>query len=255
MQCVDLRASVGIRVAMQIGAALGVGLSVAVGPGVAAALGDGEDCTLRVVDGQVQGDDTVAAGMGPAVDSVGRGTGAGGVGVPVPGVAAASGNSLHTLRGDAVAHGDGDAGGLAGAPVGKAGHGVGGGGGGCHGDGTVVCARGPYIAAGAARGERGALVAVDISVAGNGHDRDGLDGEVQGDDTVAAGGGPVGDSVSRGAGTGSVSGPVPGVATTGSDGLHPLRGDAVAYGDSDTSGRAGTTVGGADDGVGGGAGG
>ena len=100
--------------------------------------------------------------------------------MPVPGVAAASGNSLHTLRGDAVAHGDSNADGCAGATVGGARYGVGGGCVRSHGDGTVVTACGPHITTGAARGERGALVTVDISVAGNGHYRDRLDGEVQG---------------------------------------------------------------------------
>ena len=86
---------------------------------------------------------------------------------------------------------------------------------------------GPGVAAGAACGERGTLVAVYVSVAGNGHHRDGLDGEVQGDDTVATGGGPVGDSVRRGVGAGSVGVSVPGVTAASREGLNALCGGAT----------------------------
>ena len=259
------------------------------------------------LDGQMQGDDAVAAGDGPSEDCVGRSAGAGGVGGPVPGVAAASSDGLYALSRDAVAHGDGDAGGLTGAPVSIAGHGIGGGDGRRHGDGGPALSCGPYIGAGAVCSERGVFIEMDGSVARDGHHRAWLkgeiqgvdlrasvgiymamqigatlgvglsvavvpgvaaalgdvvgrvlrvvDGEVEGDDAVAAGGGPAGDCVGRGAGAGGVSVPVPGVATASGDGLHALSRDAVAHGDGDADGLTGAAVGGAGDGIGGGAGG
>ena len=176
---------------------------------------------------EVEIHDTIAAIGGPVRECVGRSVGALGVGVSVPGVAVASRDGLNVIEGDAVAHGDGNAGRGAGASVSSASDRVGGGDDGRHSDGIVVAARGPYIAAGAACGERGALIAIYVSVARNGYHGDGFDGEVQSDDTVASVGGPVGDGVGGGVGAGSVGVPVPGVAATGGDGLNALCGGAT----------------------------
>ena len=186
VQGVDLCATVGVRVAVQVCAALGVGLSVAGGPSVTAAFVGSGGGVLCVVNGKVQGDNAVASRGGPVVYGEGRGVCAGGVGGPVPGVAAAGGDGLHALSGYAGAHVDGDAGGCAGASVSVSGNGVGGGTGGRNGDGIGVCPSGPNIAVGAVCGERAALVEMNENVAGNGYSRDGLDGEVQGVHLCAA---------------------------------------------------------------------
>ena len=128
----------------------------------------------------MEGNNAVAASGGPAGDSICGGAGAGSVGVPVPSVAAAGSDGLHTLSRYAGTHVDGDAGRCTGAAIRGAGDKVGGSSGGRHGDGTGVGARGPGVAAGTAGGERGAFVAVDVIVARNGYHGNGLDGEVQG---------------------------------------------------------------------------
>ena len=85
---VDLGAAVAVGVLVIVGARGVVGLPVAAGPGVGVVGGDGLGTVGRVVDGQVQGDDAVAAlsvGQGE-----GRGGGALGVGDAVdPGEASA----------------------------------------------------------------------------------------------------------------------------------------------------------------------
>ena len=236
----------------------------------------------------MQSDDTVATVGGTARDSVCRGVGAGGVGMPVPGVAAAGGDGLHALFRLAGSHNDGDTSGCAGATVGGASDGIGGGAGGRHGNGTGVTVVGPGVAGSAVGGERGAFVERYGSVTRYGHQRDGLDGEVQsvhlcatvhvrvgveigaalgvglpvagtpgvaaafgngngimcrfmdgevqGDNTVATVGGPAGDGVGGSVGAGSIGVPVPSVAAAGSYGLDTLRGYALFNVDGDADG-------------------
>ena len=81
MEGVDLRATVGVEVAVGVVAGGCVGLSVASCPGVGAALGDGDGLVHRVEDGQMEGVDLRATvGIGVA-EGVGAG---GGVGLSVP---------------------------------------------------------------------------------------------------------------------------------------------------------------------------
>ena len=94
---IDLRAAVAVGVRMVVGARGVVGLPVTVGPSVGVVGGDGLGTVGRVVDGQVQGDDAVAAlsvGQGE-----GRGGGALGVGHAVdPGEASAGHLRVGTRR-------------------------------------------------------------------------------------------------------------------------------------------------------------
>ena len=164
-----------IRVAVGVVAGRGVGVPV---PGIAAALGNRGGGMLRVVDGEMQGDDAVAAGGSPVGDGVCGSVGAGGVGMSVPGVAAAGGDGLHALRGDAVFNVDGDADRLTGTPVVEPCDGVSG----CRcwigyeTRGTQTIA--PDVGSGTRGHNEGALVEVYDGVAGDGYHGDGRDGEV-----------------------------------------------------------------------------
>ena len=286
---------------MQIDAALVISLSVTGRPSVTAALVGCSGGVLRVEDGEVQGDDAVATGSGPADDGVCGSAVVGGVGLPVPSIATAGGDGLHALGGNAGPHIDGDAGRCAGASVSVSGNGVGGGTGGRHGDGIGIRTCGPNIAVGAVCGERGAFIEMDETIAGNGYIRDRLDGEVQridlraavgigvavqvgaalgvglpvagspgvaatltssgngvlyvvdgevqGDDTVTAGGSPARNGECRGAGALRVGGAVPGETFARSDGLHALCGYARPHNNCDVRRLAGAPVGRACDGV------
>ena len=124
LEGVDLVAAVGVGVCVSIYAALRVGGAV---PGVTVTNGIFRYGGHRVVDGQMQGDDTVASSGGTAKhDECGR-IGALGVGLAVPGEALTCHGGFNALCGNAVAHDDGDGGGLAATTIGAAGYIVGGG--------------------------------------------------------------------------------------------------------------------------------
>ena len=193
---------------VEIGATLGVGLPVAGTPGVAAAFGNGNGIMCRFMDGEVQGDNTVASVGGPAGDGVGGSVGAGSIGVPVPSVAAAGSDGLDTLRGYALFNVNGDADRLTRAQVVVTRDCIGGGR--CRRDYETrgVQSIAPNVGFSTRGHNDGALVDEYAGVAGDGHHRDGRNGEVQGINLSAAI--VAGILVSVGA-RGGVGGPVPSV--------------------------------------------